>query len=160
NADTNEDIPGSGLPFVGSFLKKLGDLGIFFPVLKLSNVAKLLVGNDVDLVFVDLPKLDVDKEFNIEFPLFNFGIPYVADVSINAFSGGGFHLIVNFAAGFDTRGLRRGNFLDGFYLGDFKPVNHQISPGGQDRKELTFSADVHAGINASVTLVGLPIGTA
>lgn len=161
--DPNRDpnIPGSGLPIIGPFVRKLGDVGIVFPVLKLTNLTKLIVGSNVDLVAVDLKDIDITKNFNISFPLFNFGIPYVADVSINAFFGGGIHLIVHIAGGFDTRGLRKGNFLQGFYIGDFKPgADHVIQPTDEERFEIQFSADVHAGIDAQVRLVGLPLGRA
>jgi autotransporter-associated beta strand protein len=162
NPDTGmkDEIPGSGLPLIGSFLTQLGNLGIFFPILKFSNLAKLLTGSTVDLVFLDLPQLHLHDELNAELPLFNFGIPYVADVSINAFFGGSFDLVVNFAAGFDTRGFKTGNFLNGFYLGDFTPKNHQITPQGKERPEVQLTVGVHAGIDASVDLIGLPIGEA
>lgn len=164
------NIPGSGLPGpVGDFFEKLGNIGIIFPVLKFSNLGKLLTGAPVDIVVVNLPELDLSKSFNISFPLFNFGIPYVADVNISAFFGGEFGLKVNLSAGFDTRGLKlmkddpQGghSFLDGFYLGDFDPGDDGvIQPTDKERPEIAFEAGINAGIDASVRLIGLPIGSA
>src|SRR5262249_46739736 len=83
------------------------------------------------------------------------------DVSINASFGGGFELIVNFSAGFDTRGLRSGHFLTGFYIGDFDPgADKVITPTDKERFELQFTANVHAGIDAQVDLIGLATGQA
>jgi autotransporter-associated beta strand protein len=158
---TTPTVPGAALPIIGPYIQKLADLGITVPVLQLSKLSQLLIGNNVDLVVVNLPKLDVKKDFNINYPLFNFGIPYVADVSINAFFGGGFELIVDLSAGFDTRGLRSGHFLNGFYIGDFDPgSDNVITPTDKERFELQFTANVHAGIDAQVDLIGLPVGKA
>lgn len=159
-ADT-PDAPGAGLPLIGSFIEDLAEIGITFPALRLSNLMKLFTGGDLDLVLVNLEELEASKEFNIEVPIFSAGIPYVAEVYIAAFFGGGFHLRADISAGLDTSGLRRGSFLSGIYLGDFDPgANGQIDPDDDERPELTLTADVHAGIDAGVRLLGLPVGSA
>lgn len=170
-------IPGSGLPNpLGDFFKKLGKIGITFPVLKFSNVGKLLTGGNVDLIFISPPKLEIGKQFNINFPLFSFGIPYVADVNISAFFGGGFSFFLNLSAGFDTRGIRlhkedpaNHSVIEGFYIGDFDPNTNKdgspdsngiIDPDDKERPEIGLEAFVQAGIDAKVRLVGLPLGQA
>ncbi len=42
------DIPGSGIPVIKNYLEELGEMGIFFPILRLSNLVQLIVGNDTD----------------------------------------------------------------------------------------------------------------
>lgn len=55
---------------------------------------------------MNLPEWNVDVGFNSpNIPLFNFGIPYVADVNVAASFAVDFGLKVNLSAGFDTRGL-------------------------------------------------------
>lgn len=156
-------IPGSGLPVIGQFLTDLGEVGITFPVLKVGNLVKLLTGQTVDLVFVDLPALTVDVGFNSpNIPLFNFGIPYVADVNVAASFKVDLGLTVDLSAGFDTRGLNspNKNFLNGFYIGDFAPgSNGQIDPTDVDVPEVTLSAGLGIDVNAAVRLLGLEAGS-
>jgi len=112
---------------------------VTFPALKLSNLIQLFLGGTADLVLVAPPKLEANKEFNIQVPIFSAGIPYVAEVYIAAFFGGGFHLKANVSAGFDTSGLKRGSFLSGIYLGDFDPRDGVLDPDDPERPELTLS---------------------
>jgi Ca2+-binding RTX toxin-like protein len=157
---SDASIPGSNLPFVGCFFKKVGDLGILFPVLKLSSLSQLLVGNDIELVTVDLEPIEAVKQFGFEIPLFSFGIPFLAEVRVDAFLGGEFGFFVNFAGGFDTSGLHQNpkNFLDGLYLGDFDPGHdHIIQPTDAERVELGVSAGITVGIDARATVLGFDI---
>lgn len=156
----NPAAPGTDLPLIGPFIESLAEIGVTFPALKLSNLVKLFIGGDLDIVLINPPNLKIDVEFNQSIPLFSAGIPYVADVYISAFFGGGIHFQANISAGFDTSGLKRGSFLGGIYLGDFDPVDGVIDPTDPERPELTLTADIHAGIDAGVRLVGLPIGRA
>ena len=103
------------------------------------------------------PKLEIKPDpFELRVPLLTFGIPFLAEVYVEAFFGIEFSFEANLSAGFDTRGLRKGgSFLDGFYLGDFEPNDdHEIVPGANDRPELVFSLGLFAG------LVHLPIADA
>jgi autotransporter-associated beta strand protein len=155
-------IPGSGLPVIGPFLKDLGEIGITFPVLEIGNLIKLVTGQVVDLVFVDLPPLDIDLSFSSpNIPLFNFGIPYVADVNVTAGFTVALGLSVDLSAGFDTRGLNSPgkSFLNGFYIGDFAPVDGQITPSGTDIPEVVLTAGVGVDVNAVVRLLGLEAGS-
>jgi autotransporter-associated beta strand protein len=158
--ETDQDIPGSKLPIVGEFIRDLAEnFGITFPVLRLSNLGKLLTGSDVDLVVVELPRLELERSFGFEVPIATIGLPPIASASINAVIGGGFGLTVDLVAGFDTSGLRRGKFLDGFYLGDFDPGdNGQIEPTDPDRPEVQFTGNLHAGISAEVEVLGFDVG--
>jgi Ca2+-binding RTX toxin-like protein len=157
------NIPGSGLPLIGSFLKDLGDLGIVFPVLKVGNLVKLLTGQTTDIVFVNLPELNLDVGFESpNIPLFNFGIPYVADVNVAAGFTVDFGLTVNISAGLDTRGLNAPDrkFLNGFYIGDFDPgENLQIDPTDKERKEVVLTAGVGVTVDAAVRLLGFEAGS-
>ncbi len=153
------EIPGSGLPVVGQFIEKLGGMGITFPVLQLSNLMQMLVGNDLDLVFIKAPELDLKKDFNLSFPLIGGGIGSIAELAINAFVGGGFELKARITGGLDTSGLRNGRFLGGFYLGDFDPgENGQLDPSDEERPELQFTGFVQAGIEGSASIIGFDIG--
>jgi hypothetical protein len=157
------NIPGSGLPVIGSFLTDLGELGITFPVLKIGNLVKLVTGQTVDLVFVNLPELSIDVGFNSpNIPLFNFGIPYVADVNVAASFSVDFGLKVNLSAGFDTRGLNSPskNFLNGFYIGDFDPgLDGIIDSKDAERAEVVLSAALGIDVDAAVRLLGLEAGS-
>ena len=154
-------IPGSGLPLVGDFIKRLGsDLGITFPALRLSNLAKMVTGNDVDLVFVDMPRFTAGYDFNVNFPLFSYGIPMIADVYVEAFIGGGLDFFVDLDFGFDTSGLRKGldKFYEGIWIGDYKPgIDKQIGPDDFEKQEVGFESAIHAGIDAGVRVLGMPL---
>lgn len=152
--------PGQNLPLLGSYISQLGQIGITFPILDTTNLVQFLIGRDVDLVYVNLDPIVVQKSFNVTVPLFSYGIPYIADVYVEAFFGGGFEFRVELSAGLDTRGLRAGkSFLDGFYIGDFDPgANGIIDPSDSDRPEVSLDANVFAGINAGVRLFGFPVG--
>ncbi|MFO0909074.1 MAG: autotransporter-associated beta strand repeat-containing protein [Isosphaeraceae bacterium] len=155
------DIPGSGLPLIGSFLKDLGDIGIFFPFLRLSNLSQLLVGNPIDLAFVNLKPLHVEKQFNQSFPILGVDLSPLADFSVSAFLGGGFTVDARLAAGFDTSGLKNGSFLDGFYLGDFDPRNNgQIDADDPERFEVAVTAFAQAGIDATVSVLNFDVARA
>jgi autotransporter-associated beta strand protein len=153
---TDEDdpisIPGSGLPIVGPFLERLGDLGIFFPMLRLSNLSQLLVGNDIDLVLIDVPTLELTKEFDQSIPLLgaSFG-PVTVGATLDV--SGGFELRVEIDGGIDTSGLRQGRFLDGFYLGDFEPgSNRQIDTTDSERREIELIGFVQAALTGSASV--------
>jgi len=134
---------------------------VTFPALKLSNLIQLFLGGTADLVLVAPPKLEANKEFNIQVPIFSAGIPYVAEVYIAAFFGGGFHLKANVSAGFDTSGLKRGELPErDLPSATSTRRDGVLDPDDPERPELTLSADVHAGIDAGVRLLGLPVGRA
>src|SRR5690606_23000977 len=140
-------------------------------ILRLSSLSQLLIGNDVDLVTVSLEPLSVCFRFGgacdepgsggVSFPIFNFGIPFVADVNIAATFAGEFEFAANVAGGFDTRGIRGGTLANGFYHGDFNPgIDRIIQPSDSERFEIQLGASVSAGVDAQVRLVGLPVGRA
>src|SRR5262249_20397087 len=91
----------------------------------------------------------------------SYGIPLIADVYVEAFIGGGLSFFVDLSAGFDTSGLRKGasHFLEGLWIGDFTPdpATRQITSSSKERTELGFSAEIHAGIDAGVRVLGLPL---
>jgi autotransporter-associated beta strand protein len=157
---TTSQYPGDNLPVIGPFIHDLGEKGITFPVLQLSNLSKLIAGDTVDLVFFNFEvALDEPLNFGLSIPIFSFGIPLIANISINA--GLTFELDpkLHLSGGFDTRGLSTGRpFLDGIYIGDFDPgANGQIDPApiDQDRPEFELDATVSAFINATVTILGV-----
>jgi Ca2+-binding RTX toxin-like protein len=164
----NVSIPGSNLPLIGSFLQTLGDDGITFPILQLSSLESLLSGQDVDLIFVNLPPLQLPLNVSFSVPLLDVGIPFVADVYINAAFHGGFSLTANISAGLDTRGLRKGisHILDGLYLGYVAPNSGPGEPdkildldaGDKKIPQLVFTGDIGAEIDAGVEVLGVPVG--
>src|SRR5262249_1122716 len=111
---------GEKLPFIGHYLKDLGDLGITFPVLKLSNVANLFFGQDGDRAVVNLKPIDQR--------LFGFGhtwaIPIweAPPVSVDVTAGGDMSFLVYIGGGLDTSGLHNGSgLLGGLFLLDHDP---------------------------------------
>ena len=157
------DIPGSGIPLIKDFIKKLGDMGITFPILRLSNLVQLIVGNDTDIVLINLPEFKIEKTFNQSFPLIGGGIGDIVRLEVAAFLGGGFTFTAHLAGGFDTSGLRKGKFVDGFYLGDFDPnstgsANGQIDPIDKERPEISFTGFVQAGIVGQAEVLGFNVG--
>jgi Ca2+-binding RTX toxin-like protein/6-phosphogluconolactonase (cycloisomerase 2 family)/PKD repeat protein len=130
------DAPGQGSG-AKSFLKNCISSSLKFPILTDPFQAfKLLMGQDADLFYFDLPELDFEFGFGASFPIF----PPFLSVGID----GTFSAYANIDFGFDTYGIRQfkesGNFGDifnGFYLDD------HVS-GGQDLPEIAF----HAGLTA------------
>lgn len=151
--DSNVVIPGSGLPVVGPFLKRLGDIGIIFPMLKLSNLAQLIVGNDVDMVFINTPTLELEKSFNIPITLAGINFEPLFALSATLDISGGFELLANITGGLDSSGLRRGRLLDGLYFGDFDPGdNLQIDPTDAERPEVQLTGFVQAAVTGSAEI--------
>ncbi|TWU15165.1 dockerin type I domain-containing protein [Allorhodopirellula heiligendammensis] len=89
-------------------------LGISFPIFEPSNIIKLLLGQTVDLVVWDIPKLELDFGWSQTFPIFP-----VPPISVGVGLDVGFS--IDLLVGLDTRGLKTGGLLDGFYLGDLDP---------------------------------------
>ncbi len=156
--DQQLKIPGSGLPVVGSFLEKLGNLGIFFPVLRLSTLANLLVGRDVDLVFIDVPELSLSADVELSVPLAGVDFSPLFAVAATLDISGGFEFQVNLSGGFDTSGLRNGRFFDGFYLGDYDPGNDgQIQATDSDRAEVSLTGFVQAAVTGTASVLEFDI---
>ncbi len=86
-------------------------LGISFPIFEPANIIKLLLGQTVDLVIWDIPKLEFDFGWSQTFPIFP-----VPPISVGVGLDVGFD--IDLLVGLDTRGLKTGGLLDGFYLGD------------------------------------------
>lgn len=154
----SDGAAGAGSDFEG-FTNALRNAGFSFPVLDdFSNIVKLLLGQDIDLIIWDPGKLEIGYDFSIEIPLLGYGIPFLADVTINLFVGGAFSFGVDLVIGLDTRGLRHfiddpsnpGNLLDGFFFGD----NHE---GNVDNPEVFATAEIFAGINGKVRILGFDI---
>src|SRR5262249_34844359 len=118
------------------------------------KLAGLLTGQTETLILVNPPPLDIPLDFNLTLPILNFGIPFVADVYVNAAFHGGFHFQANISAGLDTRGLRNGisHILDGLFLGYVDPVTNKSRP------TLMFTGDIGAEIQAGVEVLGAPVG--
>ncbi|MEO6434973.1 MAG: hypothetical protein ABIP55_04330, partial [Tepidisphaeraceae bacterium] len=153
-------FPGAHLPFIGGLIEDMGEIGVTFPMLSLGNLMQLVMGNDTDLIFANLPELHISKEFEQEIPIYGVGIPYIASATINVLLGGSFDLFVNLSAGLDSSGLSKGvsNILDGLYIGDFDPGDDgQINPGDEERPEVYLEASLYAGISGKAELLGFDL---
>ncbi len=114
-----------------------------FSVPLLTNPASaigLLLGQDVDLIKYQAPRLEATFEYNQYIPIWPiFGITV----------GGSFSAVVDFAFGYDTAGIRRFaetqdpiHLLDGFYLDDLRvDANENVI----DVAELQFRLGLLAG---------------
>src|SRR5207248_1633318 len=124
------------------------------------SVIKTIMGQSIDLIVWTPPGLHVEKDYNIEFPLATYGIPFLADVSAEGFIEGGFGLDANISLGLSTRGLvahKDGNsnnlvqkLTDGIFLGDNKPD----FPNGDDGFEVSFFSQVTVGVAGTVHVLG------
>lgn len=146
---------------LGGFLDHLHtDYGITLPFYDdlTGAVIKTVMGQPIDLIRWNPPAFKVEKDYNIEFPIVGYGIPFLADVSVSGFITGGFGFFANVDLGLSTRGLVKhvvGNnavqdLLNGFFIGDNKPN----APGGQDGLEVGFFSQVTAGIAGTVHVLG------
>ena len=66
---------------------------------------KTLLGQPIDLITWHPPEFRKEKDYNIEFPVFTYGIPYLADVAAEGFIEGGFGFFADIELGLSTRGL-------------------------------------------------------
>ena len=89
-------------------------LGIDFPIFDPQNIIKLLLGQTVDLVTWDIPTLALEFGWSQSFPIFP-----VPPISVAVGLDVGF--TIDLLVGLDTRGLKTGGLLDGFFLGDLDP---------------------------------------
>jgi intracellular sulfur oxidation DsrE/DsrF family protein len=125
--------------------------GFQFPILKPSNVFKLLLGQEVTLFTYDVPRLEVGASIDLRFSIFG---PLVARF------GGSISAFVDLAFGFDTKGLndfrQSGNvidILDGFYISD-----RQNADGtGPDVPEAGFRGriDIGGAVNLAIVEAGI-----
>ncbi|MCO6453816.1 MAG: hypothetical protein J5I93_00735, partial [Pirellulaceae bacterium] len=155
NDEQLDDPPGAGLPLgIGNFFQDLADLGIVFPFLRLKDLAGVLVGKDVDLVFAQLPELDLANVDLIEKTIvIPPGIPILLEGSLS--------VSANLSAGFDTRGIRSGQVLDGFYLGDRRPgTNRTIEASDPEQQEFGFTGELTAGVGGSLNVGRFTIASA
>ncbi|KKL07624.1 hypothetical protein LCGC14_2584150, partial [marine sediment metagenome] len=132
-----------------------------FPILDPSTLIQLMMGQDVDLVLWDPDKFEISTGFNFKVPVFSYGVPALASINISIYVEGNFGLFADIAMGFDTSGIREffeserraqdiPLILNGFWLGD----NHR---DGTDQTEMGVFAEIIAGINGSVTVLGFDV---
>ncbi|HYW20936.1 MAG TPA: DUF4347 domain-containing protein [Nodularia sp. (in: cyanobacteria)] len=114
-------------------------LGLAFPIFTdPSNIFKLLLGQTADLITWDIPAFTASFSFSQLFGPIIPPIPLFAKIS------GQLEVFADFFVGLDTRGLKTGNFLDGFYFGD--------EVDGVDVPELGLTAEFAAGAELNVVV--------
>ena len=86
-------------------------LGITFDLLDPANIFRLLLGDTVNIITWDIPKLELGFDWGA-----SFNIWPVPPIILNL--GLGFDAFVDLGIGYDTRGLKTGNFVDGFFFSD------------------------------------------
>ncbi|MEQ1825436.1 MAG: LamG-like jellyroll fold domain-containing protein, partial [Pirellula sp.] len=122
-----------------------GGFGIKIPLLAdPSKIFKLFTGEKVDIIQWDIPKLELNVPFSMQFGPIPFPpVPLFAtfDASLDAF--------VDFSVGFDTRGIAKtGKFFDGLYFGDLAQITT-----GEDIDE--FGLGLEATVGAAIKIPGL-----
>jgi autotransporter-associated beta strand protein len=151
-------IPGANLPgAIGDFFENLGQKGITFPILKLSNLVKLFMDQPVDLVMVAPPPIELGMDDPITFfHLVVVPFPgFTAELDVN----GKFNFVIRLAGGLDTSGLKAGNFLNGFYLADNDPGPDGELGTADDLPRHEFSAvatvTIEGGLGVGIGVVDL-----
>ena len=142
------------LPQVGAFyadMTKDDGLAVSFPIIENPlNAFKLLLGQDVDLFLLDLPRLEV----GLPFPLFKIG-PIIPPIPIFVAMSGYIGAGIDLKFGYDTHGLRK--FLDtrdpldvfsGFFISD----RENADGTGKDVPEGTLTGVLNAGVELSVVV--------
>jgi Ca2+-binding RTX toxin-like protein len=123
-----------------------------------TNIFKLLLGQDIDLVHYDMPKLSFDFDWDTFIRIW-------APLGVRL--GVSFNASIDLAFGYDTLGIRQwvgsdykdySRLLNGFYVDD-------LDGKGNDKNELSFygglkaSAELNAGVSAGVGGgVGINVG--
>ena len=120
---------------LSNVLAKLEDVGISLPILDSSSIYKFLMGQVVDVITWELPRFELEFGWGPRFPILPFP-PITAGVGLQM------DIAANFGVGFDTSGISKGKFLDGFYFDDVR--------NGSDVSELEFGAGIN--IDASLDL--------
>lgn len=131
----------------GSF--KEGTFNVSFPLLSNpSSAFQYLMGQDIDLLYLELPKFGLEATISKQFPL-----PPLPAINIEL--GGSIKGTIDLAFGFDTSGIRKFmnthnviDVFDGFFLTD-----HENPDGsGPDIPEVTVEAGLtlSAGVNLGV----------
>jgi len=142
------------LPEVGTFYTDMTEddgLAVSFPIIENPlNAFKLLLGQDVDLFLLDLPRLEV----GLPFPLFKIG-PIIPPIPIFVAMSGYIGAGIDLKFGYDTHGLRK--FLDtrdpldvfsGFFISD----RENADGTGKDVPEGTLTGVLNAGVELSVVV--------
>jgi len=146
SAPNTPDLPKATGSKTSEFTKGVTKPGsINFPILKPENVFKLMMGQTVSLVEINLP------EFGFEF-FYRQLIPIWGPI-VGIFSGkvGG---TVSLGFGYDTLGVEQflvthnaANLINGFFLNDLDPVT------GFDRPEAELNAEIAVGAGLSLGFI-------
>ncbi|MDT7547724.1 MAG: hypothetical protein QOE84_118 [Actinomycetota bacterium] len=126
-----------------------GVRGLEFPIFdSASNIAKVLMGQDVKIVEYRMGTLQASAGFDV-----TFGPFFIGPVPVSVFIGGSATIKGNFAFGYDTSGIRKvldggsgEHLLDGLFLDD-------LDGAGNDIPEITLIGEVHAGAEVDLVVV-------
>ncbi|MFN2539359.1 MAG: hypothetical protein ABR549_14590 [Mycobacteriales bacterium] len=140
-SDDHDDDPGIKTTF--------GVRGLEFPLFQNpSNIAKVLMGQDVKIVEYRMGTLRATAGFDV-----TFGPFFIGPVPVSVFIGGSATITGTFAFGYDTSGIRKvldggsgEHLLDGLFLDD-------LDTAGNDIPELTLTGEVHAGAQVDLVVV-------
>jgi len=122
---------------ITQFTSSVGETEIRMPLLEDPIQAlALLLGQDVVLIEIDLPKLKFKFEYSEFFPIIG---------PIGARFGGEVGATAELGFGYDTYGFRNKKPSDGFYIADW-------DASGNDRHELTMTAGLFATAEINVVV--------
>jgi hypothetical protein len=139
-------------------VERLGKLGLYFPILRFSEVGKLVTGQTADLIFFELPTLHVGR-CSASGSLYNFGIPYVAEVSVVANPFGSFEMTLNLSGGLDTSGWTPATSSMASTSAIAIPAAMVSSTRTTGARTLDLEATLGANIDASVRLLGFEVAS-
>ena len=149
-SQSNSSLSGEGFKMEGGGWRFIWD--------EPKDIFKLLLGQDIDLVHYDMPKLSFDFDWDTFIRIW-------APLGVRL--GVSFNASIDLAFGYDTLGIRQwvgsdykdySRLLNGFYVDD-------LDEKGNDKNELSFygglkaSAELNAGVSAGVGGgVGINVG--
>ncbi len=160
NPSSGDAAGGKTASIFQTFFEKLrNEFGVSLPILEDvgGSVVKILLGQDADLIVWHPDFLKLDYEFDLPpIPIFSYGVPEVADISVNLLIGGGFQFFANLSFGLSTRAFTetdadgKTSILNGFWFGD------NLTDEG-DPFELGLTFNVNAGISGTATVLGFDL---
>jgi Ca2+-binding RTX toxin-like protein len=141
SAEDQLDDEAAGNAGLAGILDDLQEIGLDIPIITSPlNIIKLLLGQRVDLITWDIPRLEAGFEFEQSFG------PLLPPVPLYARIFGSLSVFADFFIGLDTRGFEPGHTVfDGFYFGDF-------DGDGNEMPELGLNATIGAGAELNVVI--------
>ncbi len=158
---THQGMISNGATGKQLLIELVGDPLLSFPIIENpASVIQLLLGKDIDLFKLDLPAINIalglTNDGRLTEPVNVMTIPIWAAPVIAVKLNAAAQVIVDLAAGYDTRGLRQyfdtgftdsSKVINGFYLDDQRS-------GGVDKAEVTIRAALELALDFNAGIIG------